>query len=414
MKRFTYLIILILISPFVIEAQEEKEKLTYTVSGYIGYETYFDTYKSVSTRDGEIYLYPLDDDLDLDGNDINKNLQFQMLSVQSRTRLTVGNAKAFGANIKGVIEGDFLGTADAYVRMIRLRHAFIQMDWNKTQLLIGQTWHPMFDTEAFPYVFSFGAGLPFHPFNRAPQLRFTYYPIPELSLRGVLLSQGYHKSVGPTLSQKNSGLPEVQFQIKYKKEIFLAGITAGYLTLKPRTETDAGYITDETIGSFSLQAFSRITLKPLTIKLEGVYGQNLTHLIMIGGYGAAEDPNFVDDYSYTNINTITFWTELHTNFNKLNGGLFAGYSTNLNANGDYYPIGYSRSENAITGENISSIYRVSPRVTLTSGKLTFILEYMLTGATYGALDIANAKFAFTDTYDTNINHRIILGAKFTF
>jgi hypothetical protein len=408
MKSFTYLFVILLFIPSLIWAQDEPQKLNVKLSGYVGYEMYFDTYNSVQTRDGEIYLYPKTENLDINGDDINKNFQSQMLSIQSRTRLTASGIEAFGAKISGVIEGDFVGTHQDYTRLFRLRHAFVKMDWSKSQLIVGQTWHPTFVTDCFPGVFAFGAGLPFQPLNRAPQVRYTLMPSSNLSFMGALISHGYHKSAGPTDAQRNSGFPEMQFQFKFKNEMFLAGFTAGYKTLTPRLETADGIKTNETIGSYNLQFFTKLTTKPLTVKFEAVYGQNTSHLVMIGGYGAAEDTALIDDYSYANINTLSIWSEVHTNFKKFNAGVFFGYSSNLSANDDYYSLGYAR------GEGIDYIYRISPRVQYTSGKVTFTLEHMLTGAAYGTLDEVNPDYSFTDTDKPTINHRILLGAKFVF
>jgi len=55
-------------------AQETEKSFNPTISGYVGYEAFFDTYKSADTRDGEVYLYPLRQDLDVNGDDINKKL----------------------------------------------------------------------------------------------------------------------------------------------------------------------------------------------------------------------------------------------------------------------------------------------------------------------------------------------------
>jgi len=408
MKRFKFLVAMLLFIPNIIWAQDETEKLNIKLSGYVGYEMYFDTYNSAQTRDGEIYLYPNKKNPDINGDDVNKNFQSQMLSIQSRARISASGVEAFGAKTSGVIEGDFLGTAEAYTRLFRLRHAFIKMDWTKSQLIVGQTWHPMFVTDCFPAVFAFGAGLPFQPFNRAPQIRYTLMPNSNLSFMVALVSHGYNKSVGPTDAQRNSGIPEMQFQFKFKNEMFLAGFTAGHKTLTPRLETANGIKTNETIGSYNLQVFTKLTTKAITVKFETVYGQNLSHLVMIGGYGAAENTALVDDYSYSNINTLSLWSEVHTNFTKFNAGIFFGYSSNLSANDDYYSLDYAR------GEDIDYIFRISPRIQYTSGKVTFTLEHMMTGAAYGRLDIVNADYSFTDTDKPTINHRIMLGARFKF
>ena len=129
---------------------------------------------------------------------------------------------------------------------------------------------------------------------------------------------------------------------------------------------------------------------------------------MIGGYGAAENPALVDDYSYKNISTLSFWTEVMSNFDKFNFGFFAGYSSNLKGGGNYYSLNYDRDE------EIKYIYRLSPRAEYKSGKVTLTLEHMLTGAVYGDLDTANDKYEFTSTDKATLNHRLMLGVKYNF
>jgi hypothetical protein len=408
MKRITFLFILVFLMPYFMKAQDQPEKLNVNFSGYVGYSFYFDTYESATTRDGLVYLYPLAEDLDANSDDLNKNFQAQMLSVESRARLTASGISAFGAKSKAVIEGDFLGTGQPYTRLFRLRHAFAQLDWENSQLLVGQTWHPLFVTGCFPAVFSFGAGAPFNPLNRAPQIRYTYYPTSNLDIMGALLMHGDFRSSGPADALQNSGLPDIQFQFRFHNDFVYTGFTAGYKVLQPRTETDNGLKTEETIGSFNFQAFAKFTTDPVIVKVQGIYGENLSHLVMLGGYGADMDDMIAaeDDYSYVNLKTFSMWSEVMTNFKKLNGAIFFGYSQNLGASNDYVSLGYAR------GENLHSITRISPRVQYTSGKLTFILEHMMTSAIYG--ETFDTKQKADTKADPTINHRIQLGAKYAF
>lgn len=413
MRRFTYLFVLSLIFPFFVEAQEEIEKLSVDFSGYVGYSFFIDTYESSDTRDGLVYLYPLAEDLDINGDDLNKDIDAQMLAIESRARLTASGLSAFGAKSKAVIEGDFLSTAQSYTRLFRLRHAFIQLDWAKGELIMGQTWHPMFVTGCFPGVFSFGAAAPFNPLSRAPQIRYTFMPTKNFDIMGALLYHGDFASSGPADAQQNSGVPDMQFQFRFHNDFIYTGFTAGYKLLKPRNETVLGEKTEKMIGSYNLQAFAAFKTKPVTVKLEGVYGQNLSNYVMLGGYGADVDPYMVgnEDYSYVNLNTLSIWSEVSTNFKKLNGGIFFGYSQNLGASEDYFSLttptlAYAR------GENIDHILRISPRVEYTSGKITLTLEHMFSSAVYGTT--FDSKQKATDKADPTSNHRIIFGAKYFF
>ncbi len=403
MRKIYLLLAAIAFSGFV-SAQESNPQINF--SGFVGYELFYDTYESVDSRDGEVYLYPLPANLDVNDNDLNKNSQIEMLSLSSRIRLGATGFKALGGDVSGMIETDFLGTGQPYTRMLRLRHAIIKVNWESGELLMGQYWHPMFVTSCFPSTIAFGAGVPFHPLNRAPQIRYTHNITGNLTALGALLVHGYHRSSGPADAQVNSGIPDMQMQVIFDNKSFLAGFTAGYKVLKPRIQTILNEKTDQTIGSFNLQAFTRLSLSSIEWKLEGVFGENLTNFVMIGGYGAAENPIFEPDYTYTNIRTMSVWTDFKTKLDAFNFGIFGGYAANLGAKEEYFSLGYGR------GEDIANIFRVSPRVTYSTGEMRFAFEHMMTGATYGTQFDDNQKA--TETADPTINHRFLVTVRLNF
>src|SRR6056297_2163675 len=154
MRKIYLLLAAIAFSGFV-SAQESNPQINF--SGFVGYELFYDTYESVDSRDGEVYLYPLPANLDVNDNDLNKNSQIEMLSLSSRIRLGATGFKALGGDVSGMIETDFLGTGQPYTRMLRLRHAIIKVNWESGELLMGQYWHPMFVTSCFPSTIAFGA-----------------------------------------------------------------------------------------------------------------------------------------------------------------------------------------------------------------------------------------------------------------
>ena len=57
--------------------------------------------------------------------------------------------------------------------VVRLRHAYLNLDWGTSALLLGQTWHPLYGDVA-PQILNLNMGAPFQPFSRAPQIRFRY------------------------------------------------------------------------------------------------------------------------------------------------------------------------------------------------------------------------------------------------
>lgn len=70
------------------------------------------------------------------------------------------------------VEADFRGSGTSY-STIRLRHAYLNLDWGRSALLLGQTWHPLFG-DVSPQILNLSVGAPFQPFSRAPQIRYRY------------------------------------------------------------------------------------------------------------------------------------------------------------------------------------------------------------------------------------------------
>lgn len=417
-----YLLILAVILSGSVNAQEkvkeEKKDPVVSFSGHIRYEAFYDSYAAVYTREGDIYLYPQRANINASGDDINDYSQLNMLSAQSRLRAKINGPEAFGAKVSGLVEVDFLGRAGAptdaagnkieFTQGPRIRHMMMSLKWEKANLIMGQHWHPIFATECFPSVLSMGAALPFNPLNRAPQIKLVYNLTDALVVEGAALSHLDMASKGPATAQKYAVTPDFHFSLKYKTKSFAAGVIGGYKVLKPRLTTASGNVTEQTIGSYDFSGFAKINAGDLTVKAYGIYGENLSSYVMIGGYGAAEDITTVDDYTYSNINTMSVWGEVSYKLGMVNVGLFGGYSANLGTSEDnYYELGYTRSG------SIDNILRISPRAAVTSGKVTLGLEYMMTSAVY--VDRATAGvYDVTSTDDAVSNNRIYFMAQYKF
>ena len=134
-------------------------------------------------------------------------------------------------------------------------------------------------------------------------------------------------------------------------------------------------------------------------------GQNASDLVMIGGYAVSEITDTVNQIkTYTNLNTANFWADLSTNGKKVIFGLFTGYSKNLGADEQIAGSVYGR------GNNIDHLFRVSPRVTLTEGRLSFAAEVESTTASYG---IRQTNGKVTNTNNVS-NLRILLSTIYKF
>ncbi|PKP37307.1 MAG: hypothetical protein CVT98_06235 [Bacteroidetes bacterium HGW-Bacteroidetes-15] len=391
---------------------EDNTKVTFF--GYISYEALFDSHLSTFTRDGELYLFPAAPVYHAEtGEMINENSQLEMLSLQSRIGARFAGPDVLGAKLTGLIETDFFATAEEYKHHIRMRHAFMKLQWEKVALTMGQFWHPMFTPEVFPYVVSFGAAAPFNPLNRAPQARVDYIPTQSLKLVFAALAHGYHSSVGPEAAQRNSGLPDVQFQLHIgNKPNFNTGITLGYMWLQPLEQKDGNltYRSNELLGAYNLQWFGKVKANNLTMQAKVSYGENFTQFVMLGGYGRLlADTAKTYDYGYANINSMAGWVEAMYKLNDhwdigLFGGIIGalGSKDKIDTDG---PIFYNRAAKLARG------YRFSPRITYTEKKFMLALEYLYNTADYGAsFDDYGKPVNLTQT----INHRILFAARYSF
>ncbi|MCZ4695059.1 hypothetical protein [Ancylomarina euxinus] len=414
MKNRFFICLMVLILTGVSVKAEEK-KVSVKLSGFVAAESYFDTRKTVNSREGAILLYPANELLDSEGNDLNDRSEFFMTTVQSRLRATVSGFEAFGAQGSAVIEGDFVGTSNDKTGLFRLRHAFIKLDWEKDQLIAGKFWHPMFVPSAYPNVLHWGAGLPFGLLNRAPQLRYTRKLNTNTTLSFAALSEMDFKSTGPDgISEKyaqQSSIPEFTAQVKTNLSKGVeAGFTAGYKTIMPLTVNSNGVKTDEKLGSYYFNTWLGMTGKKLKWNLQGIYGQNMYNFVMIGGYGV-KNVKANGDYEYTNISTMSLTSDLYTTTGNVRYGFNLGYSKNLGAADDLAKgsndkfIGlYSR------GSNIDYLYQISPRIEFLSGKMKFGGEIIYTGAAYGTTQI-DGTVVNTDLVSST---RVLLHVKYTF
>ena len=374
-------------------AQSEKSQPAFgiSISGFVKTDIFYDSRQTVSIREGHYLLFPKGPLLDPEGGDLNGRANFNILSVQTRLVGKITGPDALGAKTSACIEAEFFGTSDADVNGFRLRHGYLKLNWAKSELMVGQFWHPMFITESFPDVVSFDTGAPFQPFNRSPQVRYTRM-FGKVSLVATALAQRDFASNGPdgtsSVYLRNAALPEFNLKLQVaskndsRKTETVAGVGADVMKLAPRIVTAAGYGTDESVTGLAAMAFFKQKWPKWTWKAEAVWGQNLHHLTMLGGYavrGVVDEVRL--DWNYTPIDTLSCWTEVQTNGTPWQTGLFAGYSKNLGSRHTISGANYAR------GFNIDELYRLSPRLVYNIGKMRFAGEAELTAASYGTPDV---------------------------
>jgi len=390
MKKVTYLLIVLLIPVMAFAQKSDENKFKANIYGFAKTDMFWDTRQTVSAREGHFLLFPAPVKEDAAGDDINDKANFNFLSIQSRVGVNFSGPDVLNAKISGKIEGDFFGQINPNIGLFRLRHAFVKLNWTSTELLIGQYCNPMFVTDCFPGTVSFNTGSPFQPFARNPQIRLSH----TMGIAKVMVvanSQSDYTSRGPnpldpskTIASarfmRNSAIPEFSAQVQVKPAAnFLFGIGASYKQIVPQIVTPNNYKTDQAIGGYNAIAYLKLVTTKVTFKFQGIYGQNVPDVLMIGGFGVSDSTDKVKGYvEYATINNFSAWTDIHTNGKKIQVGIFAGYSKNLGAQKDIIGPIYG------LGTTIESMYRVSPRVTFKYNKLKFALEGEYTVANYGS------------------------------
>ncbi|MCK9279878.1 MAG: hypothetical protein M0P71_04600 [Melioribacteraceae bacterium] len=398
-------LVVLLISTIVI-AQNETAELKVQFGGYINWSGYLDSRQTVSLREGHLLLYPSAPVYDKEGNDINDKANLNFLSIQTRINSKITGAEAFGSKVTGFIEGEFFGTSESDVNGLRLRHAYISFDWENSSLLFGQTWHPSFVPEAFAQVVSYNTGIPFQPFSRNPQIRFTQ-KFGSFKLMAALLTQRDFTSNGPngfsSSYMRNSVIPEINFQAQYNSANILLGGGIGYKSLTPRIETSKKIKTDEKISTLTAVGFLKYKNSDFTFLAKGFYGENSTDLLTLGGYGVSSIDTITGKETYSSINVISFLTDIYYG-KEFQVGLFAGYSENLGSDDKIVGKIYSRNE------NIEYLWRVTPRIQYNFNKITVATELEITSAAYGKLD----EYAKVSNSEKVTNTRLVVSVFYFF
>ncbi len=386
MKKVLFLLLAGFACSFLSAQEEEKSQWGIKFSGFISSDYFYDSRQVVCARQGHFLLWPHPEKLDPEGVDINARGAFNFLSIRTRARVTITGPDLLGAKTMAVLEGSFFGHSNVDLNEFRMRHAFVKLNWEHTELLLGQYWNPMFVPECFPAVLSFNTGAPFQPFARNPQIRVSHNVGP-IKLSVVAYSHADFASAAGIRALRNSMIPELHLHAQYQKapSTGSAGIVlgggAGFKRLVPLIETEQGYHTTEGVGSFLTELYGKLTFKKLTIKAEGAFGQNNYDLLMISSFGNTSVDPVTGRMTYAPTSSYSFWTEIHSNNPKWQPGLFAGYTQNLGAGTDIISEGIWGTR----GE-IDFIYRVSPRLLYNVGKMRFGVELEYTVAAFGTIN----------------------------
>ena len=408
--------------------QEVKTKSTsMEFYGFVRFESYIDTYKGLNAANEQFFLVPLYAGMDANGKHINETPTYNFSAMASRVGVRINGPEILKSKTSANIETDFAGDLGTNPAMLRLRQANAVFSWTKSSLLIGQTWHPFWSGKVFPTVGGLNTGAPFQPFNRSPQIRFDYKPTANLILSAAAVSEFQYKSYGFTKIEamdpklmsyadksecfnRNAGIPEMIANLELNTHGFTLGAGTSLKYIQPTLYTIGAdtkkYVSTELLQSLSFVGYSQYVKNKFTIRAKGVYGQNMTHLNIPGGYGVSTLDSVSGAMTYTPYNSLTSFINAIYGA-KYQVGILAGYMKNLGTKDALYNFGTEAAPSTVTPgllTTVASIYRVAPHFAVNVSKLRVVLEYELTSAKYGTGNINPGNGLYQNSVDVT-NHR---------
>jgi len=404
MRKGLLLILLVITSEIL--AQEKKEEKNWGIGfhGFVKTDFWFDTRQVGGARENLFALYLLNESLDIQGSDINAKPSFNFSAITSRITGIINGPDALQAKTSGVIEADFSGMSNEDINGFRLRHAYLKLNWLKSEFLFGYYWHPMFVTAVFPEIISLNTGAPFQPFIRNPQIRYTYSS-GKLNIIAAVLSQRDYANEGPAgrspVYISNAIVPNVHLQIQIINKHQIFGLAGDSKILKPELATDSNIITNEKIGTYAIMAYYKFEKEAFTAKFKTILGQNMTEHLLLGGYAVKTYDSISAIKTYTPTNHLFVWGNFLYG-KKIKLGIFGGYAKNLGSSDENIGIYYSR------GSNIDYLYRFAPSCSVIKRKTQLSFEIEYTTAAYGTpnekglvkntKEISNIRLLFTAFY----------------
>ena len=399
--------------PTPVQSTSEKE-WDVNIYGFARTDFIWDSRKSAFTREGQLNLYPLDVVLDANGKDINAAPQSNFLSITSRLGVKAKGPNVWGAKTSSVMEADFYGNVEGgTIGLLRLRHAYVNLEWPKTTVTVGQTWYPQFIPEVFPGVANFNTGILFNPFGWATQAKIKQILSNEVSLTFTAYKEREFTVPGPGTQNSasiNSVLPSLNAQIQYKAKNTILGLGGEYKSLQPLTVSN-NLASTEKVNSSSFFGYAKYSNDQFSIKAYGISGGNLNNLVMLGGYTGKNIAGQVETYDPTK--TTAFWLDLASNGKAIAPGFFFGYTKNNGSKDDNTTATFVNYVRGTSGNRIvDKVWRASGRIDFKKNKFRVTPELEYTAATWGDLNKSNAT---AGANKTNVgNFRTMLSCVYSF
>ena len=389
-KVFVFLVLLVQLVQL-----EAQSPFSLDWHGFVNPHYYADSRSVVGGREDMMLFFPKPIVKDSLGNDLNDGWQADMLAITARLGLTIKGPDIWGAKTKAYIEGDFTGSTNATINDLRLRHAYIDLNWEHHRLLAGQYWYAMVIHEIMPMTNPLNMGSPFHCYARQPQVRYEYHldafeavAVAQWQLDNM--SQGLLNGVptSSTLFARHSMIPELNFQLRYNTGNLFFGAAVNVKTIQPMIQTVASAVqpSQKKHSSLTYSVFGKVNLGEVTLKAQTLLNNSLYEGCSLGGYLMLADGSFEDWH----FNTV--WLDIERNSGHWRPGIFLGFAKNLDYGNTNFVHCFGR------GHDMEYLWRIQPRLTYTTLKgLSFTGEAEYTRAGYDE-PIGNLRLSLSMVY----------------
>lgn len=428
MKKNIILLFFGLLSISLLHAQESPWSLEW--HGFVNPHVYADSRQIVGGREEMMLFYPkpIETPDPSVTSDIHDGWNMNMLSITARINLTIKGPDMLGARTKAFIEGDFTGSTNATNNNLRLRHAYLDFNWDHSEILAGQYWYPMTVQEIMPNTRPLNMGAPFHPYARYSQIRYIGRTGPWEAMAVALfqqdnMSQGILDGIVTNSSQfiRRGGIPEMHLQLRYNSSHLFAGVAANMLTIQPRVYTTANPASlpinyGETFSNFSYSAFLKYHWDNWAISLQTLLNNSLYEGCTMGGYYEHLSPvpgpgsNYLVNYESWHFNT--FWADFGKTTGEWRPGMFLGFGYNA----DFGQV-FNNSDIVMgRGNNIEYLWRVQPRIGFHPNKaFNLYAEAEYTWAQYGEKNNMGVSYHYVSSKSEGVgNMRLMLSAEYHF
>jgi len=348
--------------------------------GYVRQVNFWDSRQVIAERSGDYSLFPQEKNPDVQGRDINAQGDFGMWAIDTTLTLTVGNMHLGGPrgpDVLGKVAFFFLGNFEDFIELATQSFGFFMLQWENTNLLVGQTTNPPFfyqispnkylDTldvvapafqsslpkqiydDPIPRTVSYAFGLPIETFAYVPMVRLMHtFCDTWHMLLAAQAEQSDSSSVGfvnttpepfvlpPTqISSEywsNSKIPVLNAQLhKYFSNQSAIIVGAQYRRIQPSLVTDLNYKADTYVDAWSAYAGVKLNWHPVLTVIKCLYTQNGEADGNLCTYGIRTiNPN-THEFTYTPLQTLNLWMDMRPaqDHHRYSPGIFVGYRKNL-------------------------------------------------------------------------------------